>query len=132
MTIENAITVADETAKAHEFNCRYLSLEGQALDFEKQSAEDCRQIAEWLRELLAFKKIDFAKFSDNLYGNAIRRGRREALERASEIIKAKCKAEIDKNGMWAHEICDFCVNLIRELEKVGEFRMADEDEEVDE
>lgn len=128
MTIENAISIADETARAHEFNSRCLK--GQALEFEKKSAEDCRQVAEWLRELLAFKKIDFARFSDNLYSNAIRRGRREALERASEIIKAKGTEAIDKNAKWgAAEVCDFCMDLIRELEKIGGIRTLEEEEE---
>lgn len=124
MTIENAIATADKTAQALEFNSRYLKL---------GSAEDCRQVAEWLRELEAFKKIDFAGFSDRLYGNAIRRGRKEALEMASEIIKAKGKEAIGKNVKWGvAEICDFCVDLIEELEKIGEFHMPEEEEEEEE
>ena len=130
MTIENAITTADKIAQEHEFNIRYLNLGKQAKEFEKKRAEDCRQVAEWLRELEAFKKIDFAGFSDRLYGNAIRRGRKEALERASEIIKAKGKEAIGKNAKWGTaEICEFCVDLIRELEKVGGIRMPEEEEE---
>lgn len=68
------------------------------------------------------------------YINAIRRGRKEALERASEIIKAKGKEAIDKNAKWgAAEICEFCVDLIEELEKIGGIRMPDEEEKpVDE
>lgn len=130
MTIENAITTADKAAQEHEFNCRYLDLGRQAKEFEKKRAEDSRQVAEWLRELLAFKKVDFAGFSDRLYSNAIRRGRKEALERVSEIIKAKGKEAIDKNAKWGTaEICNFCVDLIRELEKIGDFRMPEEEEE---
>lgn len=125
MTIENAISEADKTAQALEINSRYLKL---------GKAEDCRQVAEWLRELETFKKIDFAGFRERLYANAIRRGRKEALERASEIIKAKGTEAIDKNAKWgAAEICDFCVDLIRELEKVGGIRMPEEEEKpVDE